>query len=410
MKLFFLLGFRNVFRNKRRTFLTCSVIAIALCSLVLIDGLMIAMKHTMVRLQTSTYMGEAQVHSPNYQEDDDISNTIKNQGKLLSFLKTEPLIKNFSPRVLTNGMLSSSYESQIVRVVGVDFSKEKHLSKLSSNLSKGTYPNQENSDNAFILGEKLAKKLRVRMGERLILTFSEKISSDVTQEMFKLTGVVNFNMRPLDDLFIFIDIKKAQKMFGLKSSEWHEVALKFDNETIAEAHGDEFKEKFSQTGNLYESWGELAKPLKSMLDMTQYSMSIIYGLVFIFILFAILNTMFMSIFERSFEFGVIKALGSKKGQVAYLVLCECFSLGVLGSFLGMLIAGALMYYLSLNGISYGGSEFNGISLSEPIKPVLTLRQFTEIPAMIILITILSGLYPAIHTARMKISDAMKKSL
>lgn len=410
MKLFFLLGFRNIFRNKRRSFLTASVISVALCSLMLIDGFIIGMEEMMIRLQTSTFMGEAQIHPENYKEDDDIENTLKNTKKLQEYLDSEPLLKAYSPRVLTNGMLSSSYESQIVRLVGVDFSKEKNVSKLKKALIEGNYPKEETEKRALILGYKLAKKLRSRLHERLILTFSKKGSSDVSQEMFKLSGVTRFNMRPFDDLFIFIDLKKAQDLFGLEEGEWHEVAMNFKNLETALDPKSPLKENISKLGPLYENWGELAKPLKSMLDMTQYSMAFIYSLVFIFVLFAILNTMFMSVFERSFEFGVMKGLGTKSWQVAYLVLSECFSLALLGCFMGLILGSLLLYYLNINGISYTGSEFNGISLSEPIKPILRIRQFTNIPLSVIAITVLSGLYPAIYTARMSIANAMKKSL
>ena len=376
----------------------------------LIDGLMISMKEMMIRLQTSTYMGEGQIHPSNYKEDDDISNTLKKTKALEIALQNDPLVKAYSPRIIASGMLSSSYESQIVRVVGVDFSKEKDLSKLKSSLVEGNYPTEENKHTAFIMGFKLAQKLSSQVGEKIILTFSEQSSSNVSQEMFRLSGITRFNMRPYDDFFVFVDKTKASKIFGLLESDAHEFAIRFTDSKIPGQLDRDLKDKVSNLGSLYESWGELAHALKSMLDMTQYSMAFIYTLVFIFILFAILNTMFMSIFERSFEFGILKALGTKGWQVAYLILSECFSIGFLGAILGCLLGFALMTYLNTYGISYSGSEFNGISLSEPIRPVLRWQQFTFIPLSIVGITMLSGLYPAIYTARMKISNAMHKSL
>lgn len=410
MKLFFLLGFRNIFRNLRRTLLTASVISIALCSLMLMDGFMVSMRTLMIKLQTSTYMGEAQIHPSNYKENDDLGNTLKSPEALETYLKQEPLIQAYSPRVLANGMLSSSYESQIVRVVGVDFDLEKNVSKIKSSIVQGEYPEGKETERTLILGHSLAKKLRSELGERVILTYSQEGSSDVSQEMFRLSGVVQFNMRPYDDLFIFIDSKKAREMFGLGLHDSHEISLYFANRDVVGKLDEPVRQKIGKLGSLYENWGELAKALKSMLEMTQFSMAFIYSLVFIFILFAILNTMFMSIFERSFEFGVMKALGTKGWQVAYMILCECFSLGVLGAFFGCLMGLVLIFYLNLNGISYAGSEFNGISLSEPLKPAIRLYQFTGIPLSIIGITILSGIYPAFHAARMSVASSMRKSL
>lgn len=371
---------------------------------------MIGMKDMMIRLQTSVYMGEAQIHTKDYKENDDISNVITNTQKIQNYLESNPIIKNYSPRVLANAMLSSSYESQIVRVVGVDFSKEKNISKLEKALILGEYPKSKDNETTIILGHKLAGKLKSELSDKVILTFSEANSSDVSQDMFRVSAIVQFNMRPLDDLFVFIDLKKAQRIFGLSPQDWHEVALKFKVREMATNPTNPTQKEITQLGAFYESWGELAKPLKSMIDMSQYSMAFVFALVFIFILFAILNTMFMSIFERSFEFGVIKALGTRKWQVKYLILSECFSLGVLGSLLGILLGTCICYYLQRYGISYSGSEFSGVSLTEPIKPVFRLEQFTLIPLSVIGITILSGIYPAFYTAKIKASDAMRKSL
>lgn len=410
MKLFFLLGFRNIFRNKRRTFLTCGVISIALASLILLDALILATKEMMVRLQTSTYVGEAQIHPLDYKEDDDVANTLENTKALEEILKKDSAIKAYSPRILASGMIKSSYESQIVRIVGVDFSREKDVSKLKKNIVEGSYPSKEEESSAFIVGFKLAEKLKIKLGERLILTFSEQGSSDITQEMLKLSGVVHFNMRPFDDLFVFLDINKARKMFALSDSSSHEIAINFKDITRSTSPENPLREQISKAEAFYESWGDLAPSLKSMLDMTQYSLGVIYSLVFIFILFAILNTMFMSIFERSFEFGVIKALGTKGPQVAYMVLSECFSIGLLGCLLGMFLGAVFGFYLQIFGISYSGAEFNGISFSEPLRPIFRLEQYTLIPLMVLLLTTISGIYPAIYTARMGISESMRKSL
>ena len=118
----------------------------------------------------------------------------------------------------------------------------------------------------------------------------------------------------------------------------------------------------------------------------------------------------MTTFERSFEFGVIKALGTKKWQIKFLILAECFTLGLIGSFIGVILGFLLCFFLQKNGISYSGTEFSGISLTEPIKPIFRSYQWTILPLNLLIITTLSGAYPAFYTAKIKINDAMKKTL
>ena len=117
----------------------------------------------------------------------------------------------------------------------------------------------------------------------------------------------------------------------------------------------------------------------------------------------------MTIYERMFEFGVIKAIGEKPLKVGALIVMESGFIAVLASIAGSFFGVVLnMIFVKFSIYDFSGSEFMSVTITEKIDPVMTLHQYTVYPVALIIFTMIVGIYPAIHAARINPSEAIKK--
>ncbi len=133
---------------------------------------------------------------------------------------------------------------------------------------------------------------------------------------------------------------------------------------------------------------------------------ILFGIV----AFGIINTLFMSLYERLFEFGVLRAVGTRPSGVRKLIVFEAGALSILSIIIGSILGFIITFIVTKTGIDYRGIEFAGTTFHELIYPVIHFQQFIIYPAALFLFTLFIGLYPALIAGRMSIANALRKSL
>ncbi len=171
-----------------------------------------------------------------------------------------------------------------------------------------------------------------------------------------------------------------------------------------------FWSTFSTEGNRVEGWPLLAPQIKTMLGMVNVSMTIMAAILFGLVLFGIINSLFMSVYERMYEFGVMKAVGTSKLSITFMVLLEAFWLGVVGSLIGALFGFALIEYYANVGINFGDISFSGVMFNKPLYTIIDWSRIWIYPTATLLFTTVAGIYPGIHAGNLNPSKAMRKSL
>ena len=401
------LAWRNIGRNPRRTFLTLLVIGMGTASLMLVDAFILGTEKNIIAMSTEIFAGDAQIHNPKFKELSEPEYTIPKKDAVIKTLQESPKIKSYTQRVQIAGMLSSSRDAAGVQVIGVDFESELMVSRLRRSIQAGTYPEQ-NSQRPIMIGYKLAEQLQVSIGDKVVLTASESGSNDLVQEMFRVTALSNFHSRPMDRGMAFIPLSMAQSMLKI-DQDIHQIAVRFHDSSVAIDHSLPLWKKLDQLGVLAEGWDKIFPSVTAMIELNKTSVFIVAMILFALVALSVLNTLFMAIYERMYEFGVLKAIGTKPRQLGIMILLESLAMGFLGTILGAVGGGALIFWLSHKGISYAEYEFNGMSMMEPIKTVIRFEQFTIMPVVVLLMTIVASIYPAYKASRITPSNAMRKT-
>ncbi|MDH5647680.1 MAG: ABC transporter permease [Candidatus Heimdallarchaeota archaeon] len=406
MLIFIKLGFRNVFRNKRRSLLTACAIGVSICALIITDGFMEGMIQNMVKTATSGLLGHGQIHHSSYIKNPEVEFVIKNPKNIESKILNESVIQSWSRRVYSLGMISSPRNAINTSLVGIDLRAEKKTTDIINYLTKGSFLPSENS---VVIGRELEKKLGVQVGSKVVLTTTEAKTGELRQDVFRVSGVISFGSKKTDSSIVFVQIGKLQTLLSL-GNNYHELVLNLGDPFQIDDQNNPFWKRLSFDNNKARSWATISPGLGAVVDMSALSISIISVIMGILMGLIIVNALFMAIFERLFEFGVVRALGTKNKHLMLTMLTESTTLGALSALFGIVLAlifgGLLAYY----GIDYGGIEFNNVTFREPIYFIFKTHQWIVYPLAGVLFTTIVGIYPAIFTIRLNINRALKKTL
>jgi ABC-type lipoprotein release transport system permease subunit len=405
MMMFIKLGFRNLWRNKRRSLLAGLAIGVGLASLMVADGFWEGMLQNMVKTVTKTYVGHAQLHHKLYGETQENVHYIKDPELVIEKISSNRDVATYTTRVLSNGMVNSAQDSKNIMIVGIDPQREKKLSVFHERVLQGQYI--QSLDDVMI-GDRLRKKLQVELGDRIVLTVSDIKDGELSQELFRVTGIYGMGSKGMDEFMAVIHQDKARKMLKIDRGV-HEIAFNFhgieqvdNNENWIQGLRDE---RISA-----KSWKDLAPQVVAAINMSDFSIGIIAAILLSLVALGILNTMFMSLYERMFEFGVLRALGTRGSEILLMIIAEAMALSLVAIIFGVIIGtglGGIMYYY---GIDYSGIEFAEMTFTEKIYFVFGWKQYVFYPMIIFIFTVFISLYPAFHATRITMSKALQKSL
>jgi ABC-type lipoprotein release transport system permease subunit len=401
------LAWRNLFRNKRRTIIAGIAIGVGLAALIFTDAVIQGMRRQMIRSATAAYLGEGQIHRRGFRLTQEAELTINDAAKVRDELEKDRDVEAFASRAEGFGMITSPADVSSVMLVGVDPGKERLLSRVDDNIRQGGFF-EGSSEQDLVIGKDLADILEVTLGDRVVATVSQAGTGELAQDMFRVSGIYEFGVKEMDGGFAFVRLTKAQRMLGIGDGI-HEIALKFKTIGFATEKDNPFWKKYSAGGNEAVSWAVLLPQLLGVLDMVWISLAFMAVVLFGVVAFGIINTLFMSLYERMFEFGVLRAVGTRPSGVRRLIVFEAGALALLSIGMGTGLGLALTFVVSKTGIDYRGIEFAGTAFYDLLYPVLHVQQFIIYPLAVFVFTLLVGLYPARVAGKMRIAEALRKS-
>lgn len=403
-QLFF--AWRNILRNKRRAFLTCLVIGTGLWCLILQDAFFLGMMENLTLRATETFMGEGQIHAKGFRSTGEVEKTVVGLDEVKRSLENSQDIASYSLRVKAPCMLNAPKNIIPITLYGIDIEKEKELSRISSAVFKGEVLTTSNKS-GILLGYKMADFLEVDIGDRIVATVAQAHTGEITQELLRVCGIFAFEDSKLDKKIAFVHLEKSQKMLNL-SNAVHEIVFKFYDREVASSPDFKVWGEIKSEGNETCFWKDLFPSIRALIGMADIATYITGGILFLLVVFIIMNSLFMSLFERMQEFGILKALGTKSSSLFALIILESGVLAVLSLFFGIVLTIISAIVLSVTGIDYSGIRVGDLTISEPIYPLFIWQHFVTFPFFVFIFTLFSASIPAISVTRASPIQALTK--
>ncbi len=400
------LAWRNIWRQPHRTALSLASISFAAATTVFLLALQQGAYGTIKANALRLLDGFAQIQPPHYSDDPSLRKTIADPNALLARLDELPKITASAPRATTYAILSKGTKSYGGAVFGVDAARERALSSLGSSIVKGRYLVPDDRD-AVVIGAALARNLGIDVGGQLTLLGGASDGS-VAADVLRVVGIFATGVPQLDRQIVEIPLSRFQADFALDDHS-NLIAVAGRSLDDVQASLPELRRLVRPQGLQVRDWTELEPSLHDAI-LLDISISLLwYVSVVLVVVFIILNTLLMSVLERTREFGMLMAVGMRAGQVGRMIWLELFFLAGIGTALGIALGSAITVWTAWHGVPFSGAEalFSQWHMPATLVPRLNVTSALVGPLAIAVAIAVAGVVPYVHVRRLEPVTAMR---
>lgn len=399
------LAWRNLWRQPIRTAL--SMVGMAFISMLLVFMLSFqfgsydVMKSSM--LQVSDGFGQFQ--QPGYKDDPELDKTIPDYMSLVADLGAVDGVSAITSRSNGFGLLANGERSFAAAVFGVDPANEPRVSTMSTMISQGRALSPDD-DAAIIIGDGLARNLRLNLGDQVTLLGSGTDGS-VAADVLTLVGIFKTNVPEIDRQMAQMPLTRFDETFLMEGGV-NQVAISGDKLMDIERAEPQLRALADKYGIAYLNWSEIRPEVKQAITFDMSTAMVMYGILVIVVVFIILNTLYMSVLERTREFGLLLAIGMKQGQIGKMVWIEMVFLSLLGTGVGIALGIALTWYFQQVGIAIEGMDdtYAEWGLPNRFYPAMTPFRVLLGPAAIVAAIAILGIIPYFRVMGLRPVTAM----
>ncbi len=386
---------RNIFRQKRRSVLTILTMlggfTLAALSISWSDGTY----NDIIDMFTRNRLGHIQIHRQGYLDRPSLYKTIDNYQEIGEKIEAIDGVESWTPRLFSAGLSSVGEKSAGARIIGIDPDRENQATrferKVASGRSLSSTPERET-----VLGKGLAKMLRTEVGDTVVVV-SQAADGSIANDLYRIVGIAESGDEISDRSALYLHIQDAQELMVL-NGRVHEIAIICRRLKDVARLTSTISSKIDDASLDVEPWQKFASAFYRAMIADQRGNWIMISLIILIVAIGVLNTILMAVLERQREYGLLRAVGTRPGQIVSLVMAETVIMAVVSIILGALLGLGVIYFLSFEGISmptpmtYGGMEFS------VMRTVINGRSF-YIPAITVFLTaIVVGIFPALRAA------------
>lgn len=343
------MAWASLTRRVTRSLMVILMICVSLWGLLVMQGIYDGMTEQMIANAIRSDSGHISIVGHGYRLDPALDKRIKEKDvtsqKISQLFDGNSSVNSWVERFDQQGLIATAHYSRNTVITGIDPEREKLHGNLQKYLVQGEY-NFGSKGRGAIIGFKLAEKLKVSVGKKIILS-AQDINTEVTSIALRVTGLLKTNNLVLDETAVFIDIGKAREFLGVENGVTRISIMLNDEENIAELQ-NKLKRALPTLDIL--RWDEMYPALmQSRVIMKGFSLVVslmIFGITGL----GIFGVMLVSVLERIREFGIMIAIGTGFGQIRMMILIESLVLGVTGFIAGTLCGGLSLLYFKTYGL------------------------------------------------------------
>ena len=397
-------AWRNIMRTRRRTWLTASGIAFAVLLLTFVRSLQVGAFIGAVDNSARIMLGHIQLQHPDYEDDPTIENSVHGIFDIAADVESRPGVEVVSARAQSFALTSSGERSFGAQVIGVQHEKEAVWSSLTRMQLQGRY--LQGPSEAFI-GSALARNLGVDIGDELVI-LGTAIEGGVAALVAEVVGTYTSGQPELDRAIVQVPLADFQSAWNLAPDEAHILIVLADSV----AASDELAPKLNRADLRSLNWRDLQPEMVQMMEMKLIGVQVLFILIAIIVIFSVVNSFMMIIFERTPEFGMLMAIGMRPHHIIIQLQIEALLVSMLGILLGLVVTVVGIGILSRTGIAMpaqAGELLKTMAMPDRMYPIFSpTAVYIAVPVMLIG-TQLAALIPGLRLRHMHAVDALRSA-
>lgn len=399
------IGFKNVWRNKGRSSIVIMSVAIGIWVGLFFGGFQWGSFVQKLDDVVNRELGHAQIHAKSFIEEEyDYNFPIENPSNIRAVLNSDTSIKSYVERSVFSGMASSVRNQSLVFVYGVDTVQERSISSISSMIIEGDMPKGKRSP-SLLVGKSMAENMNLKIGSKLIIKGG--LLHGVKTFVGKVRGFYESPNKLKDKLVVFVHKSDLDKK--LKDNFIHEYAIIFNNFDSLEVRTALLKNQLSTVEVV--TWGELMPEIKDGMKVADVVMSVVMLIIWFALSLGIINTMLMSVLERTNELGMLMAIGMSRYKIVSMIFFETSVLTIIGVPIGLLLTMISMDYYGEVGIdlSVADSAISEFGYESIIYPKIKDNFYFQVIYQVVIVSLISTVFPAIRVLKLRPVEAIRKS-
>lgn len=337
------IAWRNLWRNRRRTWLSAGGIAFAVWMLVLSLSMQDGSFEIMIDNGSRLLLGHVQIQHPEYFDDSRLEFTVEQASQLTATIAASRGVVSVAPRLQSFALVSSGERSFGAQILGVDPVLEADWSTLPGMVGAGRYLE---APGEVVLGSILARNIGVTIGDEIVLLGTAR-EGGVAAVVAELVGTFDSGQTELDRSIVQIPIADFRSGWEMADDEVHALLVIAESVAMSETVARDLD---SGEGWRALDWRALMPEAEQTIEMKAIGAYVFFALIAMIVTFSVVNTFMMTIFERTREFGMLMAIGMKPAAIVVQLQLEAFWLSVLGVIVGLLMALAFIAPLEVIGM------------------------------------------------------------
>lgn len=398
------LALRNVYRQRTRSIATLAAIAVGVAGLILAGGfvqdIFIQLGEAIIHSQT----GHIQITLKGYAEGKSRSPDaflIKNVQALQETIgRSSPRITQTTARLSFSGVLNNGKRDLGVVGEGIQPDAERNFGT-HMRFSTGRALNDSDED-SIIVGYGVANALGLRIGDRVTLVIT--LSSGALNTLdFELVGIFESFSKEFDARAVRVPLGAAQKLADTSAS--HLIVAMLDQTEATASTVTFLKQQVLNSGFEVTPWSALSDFYEKTVQLYDRQFGVLRLITLLMVLLSVVNSVNMTLFERTREFGTMKAIGDQSQTIFKLIVAESIWLGAIGSILGVMLGCILAVCVSSIGISMPPPPNSNLGYTAQIR--LDAVSVSTAGGIGFLACILASILPAKRASRLDITEALR---
>jgi ABC-type lipoprotein release transport system permease subunit len=405
------IAWRNLWRRKRRTLITGISIGFGVMLAVTFTGTGDYGYTNMINTSAIMGLGHVTIEPHGYNQTPSLNKRLRKTGQIRERVLTMPGVSDAIVRITGQAMFASASKTIGGMFMGIDPAQESpEQNLLIRSLVQGEIFSGKDS-RGVVVGSKMAEKLNLRIGKKLVYTTTD-VNGEIVSEIARVTGIFKTGVNEVDGGMVLLPIDSVRTTLHYDAQDATLLAVIINDQRYAERMRDNISlaERDPQIEVL--SWQQTQAELAGIITMDRSGNYISQFLIGLLIASGILNTLLMSVLERTREFGVMMAVGMSPRTLFMLVVVESLWLAIIGIVIGIIITApwyAYLYYVGLDFSGAIGEDYSAGGIL--VDPLLRIRLYKEsiiaILTGVFSLTLLAGLYPAWRAGRIPPVESLK---
>jgi len=407
MKTLITLAWRNIWRNKRRSFISIASVLFAVLFAISADSFERGSYESMIQNMVKFSTGYIQIQDVMYEDEPSIDNLMLYDEELISVLNNfETEIEYSVPRLQNFALASANKSTRGCMVIGIHPESENKFNRLSENVVEGSFIDE--NDDSVVLAEGLADILGLTVGDTLIL-LGQGFQGVSAAGLYPVKGIVKMSIPEMNNNAVYMSLSTAQWFYGADDRITSLIIMP-RNPKRTQRLADNLNNLLDSEWYVALTWDYLLKDFLRMMEIDAAGSKMIIFILYVVIGFGIFGTILTMMLERMKEFAMLISIGMRRLQLGFICVLESVIMSFTGVVLGIVITLPIILYFYYNPIQLTGEmalmmEDYGFEAIIPASASPDI--FISQAVAIFIIAFLIGLYPLVKIYKMKVTETVK---